>query len=266
MTHLENTRDLAYTYFVPSEPIRSEEFLVGRERELFKTLEALKSRGRCPFIFGERGVGKTSLAQTAAHIFNDTSVPPILVGCHRKISFADIILDIVKQLLASPAGGVVRKKIHEWKIGNSSVGHILKRVEESPDVQIRSFSPSLAVNLLNEACPDGLRGKVVAVIDELDVCSDETKADVAYLLKQAADQECAVRLMFAGIGSGVESLLRQHESASRYLATIRLERLSLDQLKAIVTAGFGKLGWTSKTAMHGELRRSLTALRTSRTS
>ena len=50
----------------PTTPIRSAEFLRGRDKILEDIRRAFIQPGRHVFIHGDRGVGKTSLAQTAA--------------------------------------------------------------------------------------------------------------------------------------------------------------------------------------------------------
>jgi uncharacterized protein len=50
----------------PTTPIRSAEFLRGRDKKLEDIRRAVIQPGRHIFIYGDRGVGKTSLAQTAA--------------------------------------------------------------------------------------------------------------------------------------------------------------------------------------------------------
>jgi uncharacterized protein len=50
----------------PSRAIKSHEFLQGRDAQLTEVRQALSMQGRHVFIHGFRGVGKTSLAYTAA--------------------------------------------------------------------------------------------------------------------------------------------------------------------------------------------------------
>jgi uncharacterized protein len=50
----------------PSNAIQTPELLHGRAKQLEEIRRALYSPGRQIFIYGHRGVGKTSLAQTAA--------------------------------------------------------------------------------------------------------------------------------------------------------------------------------------------------------
>ena len=65
----------------PTTPIRSPEFLRGRHKALEDIRRALVQPGRHIFIYGDRGVVKTSLAQTAAYEHQYASPSPVLLGC-----------------------------------------------------------------------------------------------------------------------------------------------------------------------------------------
>ena len=51
----------------PAQPIQSIENLQGRTKELARIEKALFAPGRHIFIYGDRGVGKSSLAAAAAN-------------------------------------------------------------------------------------------------------------------------------------------------------------------------------------------------------
>lgn len=61
----------------PSRPVRSIEHLRGRDDELQRIERALYADGRNVFIYGDRGVGKSSLAATAAAQYQSVDASPI---------------------------------------------------------------------------------------------------------------------------------------------------------------------------------------------
>jgi uncharacterized protein len=68
----------------PSQPLTSEECLRGREDQLSGIKRALYQSGRHVLIHGLRGVGKSSLAQTAAYSLS-LGADPIILGCDGKL-------------------------------------------------------------------------------------------------------------------------------------------------------------------------------------
>ena len=74
----------------PSDSIKTPERLFGREKTLQTIDRAFNSPGRQIFIYGDRGVGKTSLAQTAALLNTGVENLPIYVMCGKKIGRAHV--------------------------------------------------------------------------------------------------------------------------------------------------------------------------------
>jgi len=68
-------------------PIQSQENLYGREPQLRQIEQALCAVGRSVFIYGELGVGKTSLAQTVAYSQQSAKHNPILLACTPETTF-----------------------------------------------------------------------------------------------------------------------------------------------------------------------------------
>lgn len=88
----------------PSAPISSFEMLFGREKQVNEIEAALYADGRHVFIYGDRGVGKTSLAQTVA-VKLQTQNDPIFVGCEPGSTLGTIVNDILlkAKISAGPA-------------------------------------------------------------------------------------------------------------------------------------------------------------------
>jgi uncharacterized protein len=87
-------------FLSPTTPIRSPEFLRGRHKKLEDIRRALVQPGRHIFVYGDRGVGKTSLAQTAAAEHQASSQHPVYLACDPASGFYRIARDIAAALLA----------------------------------------------------------------------------------------------------------------------------------------------------------------------
>jgi putative ribosome biogenesis GTPase RsgA len=55
--------------FSPAAPINSASLIAGRQEQISQLTDAVFENGRHAILFGERGVGKTSLANTFHMIF-----------------------------------------------------------------------------------------------------------------------------------------------------------------------------------------------------
>ena len=92
----------------PARAISDPEHLRGRQVKLKLIDRAFNSPGRHVFIFGDRGVGKTSLALTAAVMHQSADNAPIRIACDRNASFIALVKDIAKACI--PPREIVEKR------------------------------------------------------------------------------------------------------------------------------------------------------------
>ncbi len=235
----EALRDrVSKTIFVPSSPIRLRDQLRGREREYERTLATLRIPGRSAFIYGERGVGKSSLAWTAALEFNSSDEEPIRIACHPTITFPRLVAQIAKRMHDQLGIGKKVKKVTELGLKTSLVT-LMHRLESESELP-KEVDVNDAVELLESLKPKHARR--VIIVDELDEASDPVfRSNLAFFIKQLGDNQSELKFIFAGIAENVSDLLVHHESAQRCMATIKLDRLPLNVLRDIIVEGFKQI-------------------------
>ncbi|MCD4675138.1 MAG: ATP-binding protein [Desulfobacula sp.] len=229
-------------YLSPSHPINSFEFLEGRIDELEKIDDILSFGGRSAFIVGDRGVGKTSLAQTAAIIHTHSKYDYVYTACDPKPygTFGKITKDMLIKLAQ-----LVSEHHNDSMETKSTMGIVLST---NPSVKFtREWSDSKSSHEIPE--PEGasdvirylkgfgkiLKNSLCIVLDELEnLESEECKANLAHLIKQIGDQEIPFKFVFAGIAGTPDKLIGLHESTSRYYGAITLEPLKAQPIIDIV--------------------------------
>src|ERR1700677_2151127 len=87
----QDLKEVLSENLTPSDSIKVPERLFGREKTLTTIDRAFSSPGRQIFIYGDRGVGKTSLALTTAYLHTGIENPPIYVMCGRTNNFSQTI-------------------------------------------------------------------------------------------------------------------------------------------------------------------------------
>jgi hypothetical protein len=217
----------------PSQPVRSIEYLLGRDDELEAIDRALFQPGRHIFIYGDRGVGKSSLAATAAYQYQSPEASPITVSGSPDDTFKTIIANIATQALGRSMLENVKKnesKGFEWR------GLKFGASKEVSNIDIVSQLQTVgdAVELLKQIA---LRHseKPVVVLDEFDTISDpEERNKFASLLKQFGDQSINLKFIFTGIGKSLDDLIGAHHSSFRQLHSEELPRLGFDARREIV--------------------------------
>lgn len=229
----------------PSSPITSNEYLYGRTVQLETIRRALASPGRQIFIHGDRGVGKTSLAQTAAYLYQSADREPIFVSCNSNTTF----LQVVSAILRSATTPAVKSgsSSHSFRVGAGSGPTKLEAEYEyknswdaSKAPTAEEFNAALAA-LARET--SAYSEKTIVVIDEFDLIkSQDEKAYFADLIKQLADQRIPLRILFCGIGRSLEQLLGSHGSAYRYIEGVQLDRLTYGARFEIIDESARALG------------------------
>lgn len=228
----------------PARPLQSEEFLRGRAAQLQGIERALYAPGRHVLIHGMRGVGKSSLAQTAA--FKLAEGPdPILVSCDRKSTFGSIIKDLFDEVTRKDPR--ITEKVRE--VGGSG-GVSWLNFGLSADVSVATVEGEIpepvsvndAVRVVQFLC-ESYAERPVFVVDEFDLVeSKDVQGDFANLVKQVSDKHVEARFIFCGIGDSADALMEAHASADRYFHAVELDQLPWESRFEIVEDSARKLG------------------------
>lgn len=227
-------------HFTPAKPISKIEHLYGRERKRKEIERAFASPGKHLFVYGDRGVGKTSMARTTAALRAGVDAKEVpFVSCDKGASFFDMATNINKEIL----------RIYPRLIDNL-------KVEAKIDAKFFKLTGSKEIigntagsgSTVHEAC-DTLRiltkglSECIVIVDEFDqIASDADKKYFADLIKQVSDREIPIRFMLTGIGRSLEELIGVHLSTDRYVAPIGLEPIPHDARWAILQKAADAIG------------------------
>lgn len=236
----ESFTEILRTHLSPSSPIQSSEHLYGREMQLRTIDQALHATGRHIFIYGDRGVGKTSIAQTAAFLHQSADRDPILVACTRGVTFYSLIRSIARKLHRKPLSGVqtVTKRrglAAAWMNYENSI------ISSSGDVpQVGDMNE--AVDLVSAVGKEYSKQTLI-VVDEFDLVTDPKEKELfADFIKQIGDQRIPVHFIFCGIGESLDQLLGAHGSCFRYLEGVEVPRLYFEGRFSIIDGSAAALG------------------------
>ncbi len=211
----------------PARPVFSIENLIGRSDELNRIEKALFSSGRNVFIYGERGVGKSSLAATAANQWQSSDAEYLDISCSPDSTVKSIVANIASQAINTKwsSSSIVTEQA---TVGMKWLSYSLKSEISPTDFSTRITGLSDAIEVLKEVA--AIHSDVpIVVVDEVDRIASEKEIDLlADLLKQLGDKRIELKFIFTGVGATLNEILGAHRSAIRQLETIELPRLSWD--------------------------------------
>lgn len=219
--------------FQPRSPISTREFFAGRWEQLTTVVDAVAQKGLHIVIFGERGVGKTSLANIVDPLLEvmeqsmatTQKLPPRLVAkvnTHQGDSFADVwcrMLDEVAWVENKPTFGLG---------GQSAATRTTLReaynISEKPTIDdVRRTLNSIP--------------RSVFIFDEFDRGSQELRVAFTDLIKALSDYAVDSTVILVGVSDTVDHLIRDHASIVRAVVQVQLPRMNERELEEILQKG-----------------------------
>lgn len=215
--------------FSPSAPIASRAYS-GRESQIADVINACMQRGQHAVIFGERGAGKTSLANAIWEMLRTKFVMPTCgtVNCDQTTTFASLWRSIFLEIPISR---------------NSSIS----RAQSGPDRAQGTFAQYLPENVTPHSVRTVLQdhGKFLIIIDEVDRIKDpSTTTLLADTIKSLSDHAVDTTLVLVGVAESVDTLIAEHESVQRALIQVHLPRMSQVEIESIIDTGLAAAGMT----------------------
>jgi hypothetical protein len=189
----------------------SETLYLGRASEARLMMNAVRDPAKHIVLYGERGVGKTSLANTFWRK-NNTLDRPILAARVQVYPFDDF---------SSLWSRALEEFQTVFRPYVSDLGSDFAQV--SPDIVRREF----------QKLPP--RVGAIMIIDEFDLLrSGEARELTAHLLKSLHDHAIDVTVLLIGVAENVEELISNHQSLRRVLSLVKLERMNANDLNEIL--------------------------------
>ena len=227
--------------FRPHAPIDDSKLFAGRTQELAQIIDCINQIGRHGLLFGERGVGKTSLARVFKSFLGhgssvgegtQTAILVPYVTCDGSDGYATVWHKVFQQI-----------DIVEDRPRMGFVSSIDKQVVSLDTSLSEDCKPQEVVRLLRFIAEAG--SLIIVVIDEFDrIGNHEDTALFADTVKALSDVGSDATLILVGVADNVNELIHEHSSVERACAQIRMPRMSHSELGEVVANGLESVGMT----------------------
>jgi Cdc6-like AAA superfamily ATPase len=197
--------------FTPGAPVGRLDMLAGRMAQLTDVVSAIAMRGQHVGLYGERGVGKTSLATVLAEFFSDSPGQPqyrtAVVNCSTDDTYDSVWRNVFAELVV---------EIDDFE----------NLAPESVRRRLQSVDPPALV-----------------VLDELDrLEDDDALTALADTIKTLSDHAVPSTLVLVGVARSIGELVGEHASIVRALVQIEMPRMTIAELSEILEKGCGRAG------------------------
>ncbi len=209
--------------FSPSAPVEERDLFSGRSQQLETLLDAVNQRGKHAIVFGERGVGKTSLAnilKLAAHR-PTRQTAYVRVNADPTDTFESLWRKVFKRMsYAAEADGVPSVKVSDELTG--------RLAPDDVQLVLEDFSAHQTP---------------IIVLDEFDrIQNRETTQLVADTIKALSDYSVNATVIVVGVAEDVSTLMEGHESIARCLVQIRMPRMSNEEMQQLILTRYNRCG------------------------
>lgn len=221
--------------FTPAAPVRNTELFSGRQDQMVRIVDTFYAPGEHGVIFGERGVGKTSLASVTSIIATNGGGLGLRVNCAASDSASNIWLRVGETLSTALQVDQARDHVLD-DVADVAPGAV--QLLTSPHVTTHDLLTALQI--VGQVRP------VALFLDEFDRVDDpNVHAELVDLMKTISDQVLPITIVVVGVGADVDTLIDEHQSIGRGFNQVEMPRMSPAELTEVATRGLAQADMTA---------------------
>jgi len=215
--------------FTPTQPKQAAKLFAGRRQELRRIVSAIEEWKAHVVIYGERGFGKTSLANTVVEIARQGGITVLTCSCSSELTFEEMCRGFLREL-PLPFRGIP---------GREGGGRAANRGNLASLLPPGPFGAAE----LTEALRHLTDRHVIFRLDEFDRIRDPAvKTQLAEAIKNLSDSGARVTFLIVGVADDLDELLGRHPSIQRNVVGIHLALMRDEEVLKLIAAGESSAG------------------------
>ena len=216
--------------YTPSQPITDQRMFAGRSQVLTALIRAIEDQRLHAIIYGERGIGKTSLLHVLSKSAQDARYLTVYISCGAAAGFGEVLNALTEQIpllyhseygptsLEGERGGTFASLIPEGKLSPRTASDLLAKVSGT---------------------------RILVLLDEFDRVVDIAfRRAIAELIKDLSDRSVRVQLVIAGVAANLTELLEHIPSIQRNIVALQVPKMTADEIIDLVKGGESATGMT----------------------
>lgn len=209
--------------FSPSRPISEVRLFAGRGEVLTRLIRSIEDLRLNVVVYGERGIGKTSLLHVLHGIAVDARYHVAYHSCGQDERFSDTFRAIAREV----------PLLYDRRYGPASAeserGGTLADVLPAGDFTVSELCNALS-NLTNT--------RLLILLDEFDRSPPGVfRRNIAELIKNLSDRSVRVQLVIAGVAHNLAELIEHIPSIRRNILGVRVPDMTGDEVQEMIEIG-----------------------------
>lgn len=213
--------------FTPTQPKQTARLFSGRRRELKRIVTAIEEWKAHVVIFGERGYGKSSLANIVSEIAKQAGISVLSCSCSTELTFEEMFRNFLRDI-PLPFRGVPGRAEGYRGDPLRNTGNFASLLPTGP----------FGATDITEALRHLTDRHVIFRIDEFDRVRDpDIKNQIAESIKNLSDVGARITFLIVGVADDLDELLGNHPSIQRNVVGIHLTLMNETELLTLIKAG-----------------------------
>jgi Cdc6-like AAA superfamily ATPase len=209
--------------YTPSQPVSDRRMFAGRTEILTTMIRSIEDERLHTIVYGERGIGKTSMLQVLMQAAREARYLVAYVPCSAGSTFDEIFRAVAAD---------VPLQFHS-RYGPTSP-------EAERRMTFADLIPAVPVTIrfASDLCARVVGTRVLIVLDEFDRCeSVEFRRNIAEFLKNLSDRSVRVQLVIAGVAANLTELLDQVPKMQRNILALPVPKMKNEEIRQLVQNG-----------------------------
>lgn len=209
--------------FTPSQPVADRRLFAGRDDVLKTIIRSIEDQRLHVVLYGERGIGKTSLLHVLTQAAAEARYIVVYTSCGANSNFDETFRAAAAEIPLLFHSGFSPTAAEAEK--GSSLADLLPTEPLTP----RKFG---------DLCAKLTGTRVLIILDEFDRAeSGSFRRDVAELIKNLSDRLGRVQLVLAGVAADLTELVEHIPSIRRNIFALRVPKMTEAEVLQIVANG-----------------------------
>lgn len=224
----QDARALIRDAFTPSQPVNDRAMFAGRRALLEDLIVAIEDQRLHFVLYGDRGIGKTSILHVLSDLAIDADYLVCYISCGDRMTFSDFARRIAQRIPLLFHG--------DYAPGSADVeqGQHLSDILPQGEIDVSTFGEMLG--RLSDT-------RILMLLDEFDrVETEDFRRSIAELIKNLSDKAAPAQIVIAGVAPDLSELIAQIPSIRRNVLGVLVPNMTDDEVSEMLAIAERRAG------------------------